>query len=170
MKYEVTLGGRTATVDVRENPGGGWKVSIDGADPVVVTGEHGGPLGPTGWLLDGPAGRRALDVHLDGDRAFVLDRGIPLRGEVVDPRERALEAALGGGEGAVATQMPGAIVRVLVEAGQAVEEGDVLVVVEAMKMENEFKAPFDGTVTEVSVAAGQAVEAGTVLCVLEPSA
>ncbi|MCB9680888.1 MAG: biotin/lipoyl-binding protein [Alphaproteobacteria bacterium] len=65
--------------------------------------------------------------------------------------------------------MPGAVVRVQVSAGDSVHAGQVLVVVEAMKMENEFKAPFAGVVASVEVAAGQAVESGAVLVVLDPA-
>ena len=59
--------------------------------------------------------------------------------------------------------MPGTIVDVPVKAGQAVKAGDVLVVLEAMKMENEIKAPKDGTVTAVNVTKGESVNTGTCL-------
>jgi biotin carboxyl carrier protein len=63
--------------------------------------------------------------------------------------------------------MPGKVVRVLVERGQAVTAAQGLVVVEAMKMENELKAPRAGTIFEVHVREGQAVEGGALLIVLE---
>ena len=63
--------------------------------------------------------------------------------------------------------MPGKIVRVLVEAGQTVQTGDGLLVVEAMKMQNEMKAAIDGHVLEIRVAPGDSVSAGQVLAVLE---
>ncbi|MER3398468.1 MAG: hypothetical protein C4315_04555 [Chloroflexota bacterium] len=63
--------------------------------------------------------------------------------------------------------MPGLVVRVEAEAGQAVRRGQVLVVLQAMKMENELSAPRDGTVREVRVKPGQAVEHGEVLAVLQ---
>jgi biotin carboxyl carrier protein len=63
--------------------------------------------------------------------------------------------------------MPGKVVRVLVERGQAVAEAQGLVVVEAMKMENEIRAPREGTISEVHVREGQAVEGGALLVVLE---
>jgi biotin carboxyl carrier protein len=59
--------------------------------------------------------------------------------------------------------MPGKIVKVNVSVGQAVKKGDVLLVLEAMKMENEIQAPQDGSVASVDVAVGAAVEAGDVL-------
>ncbi len=70
-----------------------------------------------------------------------------------------------GGE-TVKAPMPGTILKVNVSNGQAVKKGDVLFVLEAMKMENEIMAPCDGTVSAVSVANGASVENGTVLCAL----
>jgi biotin carboxyl carrier protein len=63
--------------------------------------------------------------------------------------------------------MPGKVVRLLVKAGDSVKSGDGIIVVEAMKMENELKAPAPGTVKEIRVAEGKAVSAGEVLVVLE---
>lgn len=62
--------------------------------------------------------------------------------------------------------MPGNILKVNVTAGQSVKKGDVLMILEAMKMENEIMAPADAVVSSVSVSAGSTVEAGAVLCTL----
>ena len=62
--------------------------------------------------------------------------------------------------------MPGNILDVKVAAGASVKAGDVLVILEAMKMENEIMAPCDGTVTSVAAAKGAAVESGTLLCTI----
>lgn len=62
--------------------------------------------------------------------------------------------------------MPGNILDVKVSAGASVKAGDVLVILEAMKMENEIMAPCDGTVTSVSVTKGAAVESGALLCTI----
>ncbi|MGM9665679.1 MAG: biotin/lipoyl-containing protein [Eubacteriales bacterium] len=62
--------------------------------------------------------------------------------------------------------MPGNILKVNVKAGQSVKKGDVLMILEAMKMENEIMAPADAVVSSVSVSAGSTVEAGAVLCTL----
>ena len=72
-----------------------------------------------------------------------------------------------GGAGAITSRMTGRIIRVDVEPGQAVKEGDVLLVVEAMKMENEVLAPASGTVKEVAVAAGARVSEGDLLIILD---
>ena len=74
-------------------------------------------------------------------------------------------AAPAGGE-TISAPMPGNILAVNVKVGDAVKKGDVLMVLEAMKMENEIMAPCDGTVASVGVNAGATVETGAVLCVL----
>ena len=68
---------------------------------------------------------------------------------------------------AVCAPLPGNIVEVRVSGGQAVKKGDVLVILEAMKMENEIMAPCDGTVTSVSISAGAAVNSGALLCSIQ---
>ena len=76
-------------------------------------------------------------------------------------------APVSAGAEAVNSPMPGTILAVNVTAGQTVKAGDVLMVLEAMKMENEITAPKAGTVTAVSVTKGATVESGAQLCVIE---
>jgi len=76
-------------------------------------------------------------------------------------------APVAAGEGAaVSSPMPGTILSVNVSAGDSVKAGQVLMVLEAMKMENEIMAPSDGKVTSVAVAKGASVEAGALLCTI----
>ncbi len=81
------------------------------------------------------------------------------------PAAPAAPAAVGGGV-AVSSPMPGTILSVNVSAGDSVKAGQVLMVLEAMKMENEIMAPSDGKVTSVAVAKGASVEAGALLCTI----
>ena len=88
--------------------------------------------------------------------------------EVVDPRERnrGAKRALGGGRQNITSPMPGKVIRLLVSEGDAVEAGQGLVVVEAMKMQNEVKAARPGKVAEIRVRDGDTVGAGDTLVVL----
>jgi biotin carboxyl carrier protein len=90
-------------------------------------------------------------------------RGVGHEVAVVDPRRKALRTGGSAAGGLVKTQMPGRVVRVLVSEGDVVEKDTPLVVVEAMKMENEIKSPKEGTVSRVAVAPGDLVEARAVL-------
>ena len=75
-------------------------------------------------------------------------------------------APVAAGAKSITAPMPGTILKVNVQNGAAVKKGDVLMVLEAMKMENEIMAPADGTVASVNVAQGASVEAGAVLCTM----
>ena len=89
----------------------------------------------------------------------------PAAAPVAAPAAPAPAAAPAGGE-KIAAPMPGTILSVNVAAGDAVKKGQVLMILEAMKMENEIMAPCDGTVTSVSVTKGAAVESGALLCTI----
>ena len=82
------------------------------------------------------------------------------------PAQAAPAAPVAQGAQTVSAPMPGTILKVNVSNGQAVKKGDVLMILEAMKMENEIMAPCDATVSSVNVANGASVETGTVLCTL----
>ena len=82
------------------------------------------------------------------------------------PAAPAPAAPAGEGE-RITSPMPGTILAVNVAAGRSVKKGDVLMVLEAMKMENEIMCPRDGVVSSVQAAKGAVVESGTLLCVLQ---
>ena len=89
----------------------------------------------------------------------------PAAAPVAAPAAPAPAAAPAGGE-KIAAPMPGTILSVNVAAGDAVKKGQVLMILEAMKMENEIMAPCDGTVTSVAAVKGAAVEFGALLCTI----
>jgi biotin carboxyl carrier protein len=115
------------------------------------------------------SGTRSYEVAVHGNTAFV--DGVPV--EVVVSRARPAWARAGGSHAAgdgprqVVAPMPGKIVKLLVKPGDHVEPRQGLVVVEAMKMENELRARAAGTVAEVRVVEGTTVEAGAILVILE---
>ena len=92
--------------------------------------------------------------------------GAPVAAPVAAPAAAPAPAASGAGE-SINAPMPGNILSVNVAAGDTVKKGQVLMVLEAMKMENEIMAPQDGKVTAVAVAKGAAVESGALLCTIQ---
>jgi len=115
-------------------------------------------------LIDG----RSYTALMLGDGEVSVN-GRVFRVDVFDPRNMRGRkiAAVSEGRQAVAAPMPGRVIRVLVEMGEQVEAGQGLIVVEAMKMQNEMKSPRAGRVAEVKAAAGATVSAGEVLIVIE---
>ena len=108
-----------------------------------------------------PGGRGSLRVSVGAHEYDVT---------LTDPKHLRGAGAAGGEQGGRAqlkAPMPGKVVRVLVEAGQTVEAGQPVVVVEAMKMQNELKSPKSGTVAELPAEVGSTVNAGDVLAVIE---
>ena len=109
-----------------------------------------------------------VSVEADGDRYFVRHGAAEQIVELTDPGRRAREdRGVAEGPQEVVTVMPGKIVRLLVNEGDNVAEGQGVVIVEAMKMENEIASPKDGKVAAIKVEPGQAVEVGTTLVVIE---
>jgi biotin carboxyl carrier protein len=104
------------------------------------------------------------------DTFDVTMRGKTYPISVIDPRRLRMDADSDRhhhGTAEIAAQMPGKVVRVLVEEGQEIASGAALLVVEAMKMQNEMKSPRAGVVVSVNVSAGETVEAGQLLATIE---
>jgi biotin carboxyl carrier protein len=150
MKLQVILDGRPVEIDARE------LYSISEVEPGVYSVLMAG----RSFEARVVAGPQGLEVQADG-RQF--------HAEVRDPRNfsRSSREALGGGRQNLVAPMPGKVIRVLVAKGDEVESGQGLVVVEAMKMQNEMKASRPGRVLEVQVRDGDTVGAGQTLVVLE---
>jgi biotin carboxyl carrier protein len=151
------------TIDARRD-GAGWTLTVDGR-PVPVDMVRNGER----WSL--LVGARSYDVAVERTGSF--DRTVYLDGNAIalslsNGRARRGRAEGSGGAGPmrIVAPMPGRVVKLLVSTGEHVAARQGLVVVEAMKMENELRAPRAGTVTELAVAAGTSVEAGTLLVVV----
>lgn len=121
-------------------------------------------------LVDGK--QHELRVAGSGGEFTVASRGRLTRVEVRDPREWSAEGSgkAASGKARVVSPMPGKVVRVMVAVGETVAAGQALVVVEAMKMQNELKSPIHGTVKKVSAVAGATVAANQVLLEVEADA
>ena len=165
MIYEATVDGRAFRVEVRAAGGEGrYTVVLDGR-PIEVDVRDAGPH-LSSLIVEGRSYETALERRERGYRvalgARVLDVELAeaARGALA-PRQAA------GGPARVQAPMPGKLVRVLVSAGEDVGAGQGLVVMEAMKMENEIRAPRAGRVKEAPVREGQAVETGALLVLLE---
>jgi biotin carboxyl carrier protein len=177
LKYFVTLpSGRERQVDVTADAKGRLVVQVDGepveADATAPDQRRGGALA-TSIRIDGQQVELWLEPQTEnvgGIRTRTEDWGVVANGRRFFARvesERSRIQAAGktsaGGEGAVRSPMPGRVVRVLVEEGATVAAGVAVVVVEAMKMENELASTRDGVVKKVHVAVGATVEGGALL-------
>jgi biotin carboxyl carrier protein len=169
MKYEVQLASsseeKTRVIEL-ERDGATWRVKLDGR-PVAVDAVEIAP-NTLSILLDGasfeinvtpfPGGKLKMQT---GSREFIA--------EVIDPRAwsgRRHGGVEAEGRQQIVAPMPGKVVRLLVREGDRVEAGQGLLVVEAMKMQNEIRSPKNGAVERVLAKEGQPVNAGDVLCVV----
>jgi biotin carboxyl carrier protein len=171
MRYRVTVQGVVHTVELEREAQHGWRASVDGAAVAldraqVNPGQFSLLLGTRSFEvfvrpLPGENGAQRFDVFMDG---------APVAVEVMDERLYAL-AGMGKGHGesgevTVKAPMPGLVAHVLVAEGDAVERGQRVVVLEAMKMQNDLLAPRAGVVRAVKTAPGQAVNQGQPLVII----
>lgn len=156
MKYITTVGDKEFLVEVIDER----HVSIDGktyeVDFVSVSGQPVYSL-----IADGRSHEAYVRESDEGWQVLLRGRLYPVR--VEDEREKRLRAAAGGGvaesgEFHLKAPMPGLVVAIPVEEGQQVKKGQVLLILESMKMQNELKSPRDGTVSRIKVRAGESVE------------
>ena len=108
-----------------------------------------------------------IEIELMSEEEAASAKQAPASAPAAAPVAAPAPAQAPGAGEEVKAPMPGTILSVNVKAGDAVKKGQVLMILEAMKMENEIMAGSDGTVTAVMVAAGQAVEAGAALCTIQ---
>ena len=144
-RYRVRVDGESLEVDPRPVGEGVWSLLLGGESVVAeISDEDGVSVG----RVDGQTYR----IRVEEESRYL----IRTRGGTVAGRGQVLKAP-----------MPGRVVLIMVAVGQRVQKGDGLVILEAMKMENEFRASGEGTVKEIRVQAGQAVNPGDVLLVIE---
>jgi biotin carboxyl carrier protein len=156
MKYIATIDGKEYVVELLDDR----QVIIDGTtykiDFEAVSGQPVYSL-----IVDGKSHEAYVQEGEEDWQVLLRGRLYPVK--VVDERERRLRAAAGGGvaEGGeyhLKAPMPGLVVTVSVEEGQEVKKGQVLLILESMKMQNELKSPRDGVVNRIRVKAGESVE------------
>lgn len=175
MQYEVQVNGRIRQVVVNRRDDR-FVVSVDGREWVVDAAPVGGHVLSL-LMSDGNGGvveSRELSLATDPVHGHVIVGVGPLPVSAALQSRRKWGSKADGVAGASGPQkilapMPGKIVRVLARPGDTVQPRQSIVVVEAMKMENELRATRDGVVTEVLVREGQSVEAGALLAIVAAS-
>jgi len=165
VKYFVTVNGEEHEVELALRQGS-LEVSFDGQG-LDVRYDEVDRLGQVGLFI----GDRSYAVSIEGDSqaALVTVAGHLYQVELEDERERAARSAereRKGAGGDVKSIMPGVVVKLLTSAGESVASGEPLLILEAMKMQNEIQAPIDGVVTAVHVTEGTAVASGARLVTL----
>jgi biotin carboxyl carrier protein len=162
MKYEVRIAGKSRTVELHRD-GARWQIAIDGAatdaDAIEIA------PGIFSILINGESREVRVAPNPDGSLT-IQDGPHEFKAEVADPRSwrgRKQGAAELEGRQKIVAPMPGKVIRLLVKPGDKVEAGQGLLVVEAMKMQNEVKSPKTGTVEKLLAVEGQPVNAGDTL-------
>ena len=167
MAFIAKLGEQAYTVGIDEVGKSVYKVSIDGNEFLI----DGKKTGRTNYSLI--VDNRSFEIEVDHteDEYQVLVDGRNYHVNLVDERRVRVGGNQSGiefqGRQKVSVPMPGKVIAVLVAEGDSVEKGQGLVIVEAMKMENEVRSPINGQVREIRVKPGETVEAGAVLLIVE---
>jgi biotin carboxyl carrier protein len=165
MIYEVIVNAKKHRLDLtRESDG--WKCELDGRDVIIdVVSTQADILS---LLIDGKVYEIKRERSASGQYIWIGDTRY--EAEVRDPRSlRSRNKAAGNDNGPkkLAAAMAGKVVRVLVGEKEEVDAGQGIVVVEAMKMQNEIKSPKKGTIKKMLVSQGSTVNAGDVLAIVE---
>lgn len=165
MIYEVTVADKTHRIELTRE-GAAWRCKLDGREiQVDAVATQGGVLS---LLIDGKSYEVKLESTGVETNIVVGPQRFPV--QVQDPRSlrsRRTATADGGGPRKITAPMPGKVVRILAKVGSEVEAGQGVIVIEAMKMQNELKSPKKGTVSKLNVKEGAPVEAGQSLAEVE---
>jgi biotin carboxyl carrier protein len=156
----VTLDGHTFQVQIDPLPASGARLSarVNGQPVSVLIPEHGQVVEDIDWII---VDDRPYEITLDAELRWIKSYSGLHQLEVHAAGVKATRPR--GGDGRVKAPIPGQITRVLVDVGQTVEAGQPLLVLEAMKMENEIRAPSAGAIVAVNVTPGRGVALHEVL-------
>jgi biotin carboxyl carrier protein len=171
MQLRVEVNGRLRTVDV-EQAEGLYRVVIDGVARMVDAAAVDASTFSLICLADGRSSQEVglSPTGLPGEIAVHMPTGVATARVLTGAASRfgrGTGAAQAAGTQHVLAPMPGKVVKILVTAGDEVKARQGLVVIEAMKMENELRSPKDGRVSDVLVTEGASVEAGRPLVIVE---
>ncbi|QNI31486.1 biotin/lipoyl-binding protein [Alloacidobacterium dinghuense] len=167
MMLQIEMGGELRQIELTQGEDGQYHASIDGEPELSVSAEMLRP-GVLSLHIDGKSYRCVLEESPEGTVLHMGGKRLPYR--LDDPRSlKSRRSRHGGAEGPkpVSAPMPGRVVRLLANVGDMVEAHQGIVVIEAMKMQNELKSPKAGKVVQLRVEAGETVAAGDVLAVIE---
>jgi biotin carboxyl carrier protein len=163
MIYDLAIDGKTHRLEL-DRPGGGWTCRLDGREIEVDA------VLPRPNVLSLRIGNKAYEVTCErtGSDTYIWVGNRRFASQVRDPRSlrsraRGVEEQ---GPKKLTAPMPGKVVRILLAQGAEVEAGAGILVVEAMKMQNEVKSPKKGTIQKILVVEGAAVNAGDVLAIV----
>ena len=152
-----------------------YEIEIDNDGSVLVNGELRDVdfLNLGGSLFSLITENKSFEAVIDDDegRIAVMMRGRLFEAQVLDERAILLMQRRGAqptGSGEVQAPMPGLVVAVTAAVGQVVRQGDTVIILESMKMQNELKSPVDGLVASIHVEAGQAVDKNELLVEVKP--
>lgn len=165
MNFEATVAGKKRLLNVSEEDGH-YVVTIDGGKPihadfVRIASGYNLLIQNRSYIVSLTSTNNHYDIQIDG-RLFRVE----LVSELKKAQKRLKGAELSGA-GMVVARMPGKIVKILVRVGDDVHDGQSVIIMEAMKMENELRVLSKGKIKEIRIKEGDSVEAGAILVVLE---
>lgn len=169
MTYIATYRGQVTKIQVQESEAGNFRVTLGNRDYVVDFLEPQKNI--LSLIIDGKSYEVDVDAAANSDDFGVMIKGDHYEIEVVEERKKKLAMKLAAGASGrqdLKSPMAGNVRAVLVQVGEHVAAGQVLLILEAMKMQNEIKSPIAGILGSITAREGVTVSMGDPLCVVEP--